>query len=221
MLAVLSIAPGAVLAEAEGGHWHDGLRTLMEMAEQHRGWALLGLATLDALSVVLLLPAFVVAASAGFLFGVTWGTALMTLSTTLGALAAHELGRRWLRARAEHWLYRHPRLGTLVSALTEGGWRGVMLLRFVPFFPFKTSNYVLGALDIRLLPFFVGTLIGVVPMNMITVAAGALADDVLTHGGYRSSPLNAVVLVIAVAAAALLGWRAHRALYREPDRGDA
>ena len=214
LVLLVALAATATAAQAAlPADWQTSAARVVEWATRHHAWALLALALADAIAVLLLLPAFLVAACAGFLFGVLWGSLLMVSSSVLGASVAFALGQRWLRTRALSWLTRWPRLAALAGALRAGGWRAVMLLRFVPFVPFKSGNYLLGALDIRAPAFVFGTALGIVPMTVVTVAAGALAEDVLNaHGAYHARGVDALLLLLALAAACVLGWRARGVL---------
>lgn len=212
---LLALAPFALADAPDAPAIQSWTMTLLGWAEGHAGAALLLLAVVDALAVVLLLPAFLVAVGAGFLFGVVVGSLLMVVSTVCGAAVAHALGARLLRGRALRWLERHPRLGRLCEALQDGGWRGIALLRLVPFFPFKTSNYLLGALRVPRGPFVLGTALGILPMTVVTVSAGALADDLVSASAARpGGAANATLLLLAALAATLLAWHARRALRR-------
>ncbi|MGE0861459.1 MAG: TVP38/TMEM64 family protein [Gammaproteobacteria bacterium] len=215
LVVMLALAPAA-LADVSADHAAQSwIVTLLGWAEQHAGAALLLLAVADVLAVVLLLPAFLVAVGAGFLFGVVVGTLLMVVSTVCGAALAHALGARLLRARALRWLERHPRFARLCAALQDGGWRAIALLRLVPFLPFKTSNYLLGALRVPRAPFVLGTTLGILPMTVVTVSAGALADDLMSASTARPGGMaNATLLLLAALAATLLAWHARRALRR-------
>lgn len=127
-------------------------------------------------------------------------------------------------ARGEGWAS-HPRMRLLARVVRVGGWRIVLSTRLVPLFPFKLSNYFFGWMRFPFAPFFWGTLIGLVPITMVSVAAGALVSDLsgltnpdLTAGGGWIWSL--VTLGVGVVVLLWAGVRA-RALYREALREEA
>jgi uncharacterized membrane protein YdjX (TVP38/TMEM64 family) len=57
-----------------------------------------------------------------------------------------------------------------------GGGGAVLLLRQSPLVPFSICNYTVGCLTrLPLLPFFLGTVVGCVPANVLWVSMGAAA----------------------------------------------
>lgn len=186
---------------------------------EQQGW--LGLViygACDALLVVLLLPVIVLAVGAGVLFGIVQGTLLMVAGTTLGATLAFLIGRHAFGSRLRAWLLRRRRAHALARALRDGGWLTIAALRMTPFFPFKSTNYVFGALDLKLRDFVLGTAAGILPLTAAAVTLGALAGDVTAALAARRSPqpfewaLYAVGLACALAAVVGLTRRARRLL---------
>ena len=59
------------------------------------------------------------------------------------------------------------------------GWIAVMSLRLIPVVPFSVINYAVGASAVRLLPYTLATLVGVLPGTAAVVILGdALTGDV-------------------------------------------
>lgn len=195
----------------------DGLSRLLPWFEQAGFTGVLLFAACDALLVVLLLPVIVLAIGAGVIFGIVHGTLVMVVATTTGATIAFLIGRHALGPRLRAWLLRKPYAHALAHALRDGGWWTVAALRMTPLFPFKSTNYVFGALDLRLRDFVLGTAAGILPLTATAVTLGALAGDVSAVLARRSPHpiewlLYGMGLLCALVVAAFLMRRARRLL---------
>ncbi|MCG7593528.1 TVP38/TMEM64 family protein [Mycobacterium sp. PSTR-4-N] len=167
-------------------------------AVQLRDWATsLGawfpLAFLAAHVVVTVFPfprtAFTLAA--GLLFGPYLGIPLAVVASTLSAVLAVAL------VRAAGWqlatLVSHPKVDALDARLRERGWVAVMAMRMIPAVPFSVLNYAAGASAVRLLPYTLATIAGLLPGTAAVVVLG----DALTG---NVSPL---LFVVSFSTAAL------------------
>ncbi len=180
-------------------------------AVQMRDWATsvgpwFPLAFLAAHIAVTVLPfprtAFTLAA--GLLFGPVLGVTLAVAASTASAVIA------LLLVRAAGWqlsrLVRHTAVEKLDARLRDRGWIAVMSLRLIPAVPFSVLNYAAGASAIRVLPYTLATLAGVLPGTAAVVILG----DALT--GHVSPLLVLVSLCTALVGVALLAYeiRQHR-----------
>ncbi|HEX7322743.1 MAG TPA: TVP38/TMEM64 family protein [Mycobacterium sp.] len=149
-------------------------------------------------------PRTVFTLAAGLLFGAWLGIAVAVAASTLSALAALLLVRvgGWQLSR----LVRHPRVESLDARLQQRGWPAVLALRLIPAVPFSVINYAAGASAMRVLPYTLATMAGVLPGTVAVVLLG----DALT--GEVSPLLFLVSLGTAAAGVALLVYevRAHR-----------
>ena len=146
-------------------------------AVQLRDWASaagpwLPLAFLAAHIVVTVLPfprtAFTLAA--GLLFGPVIGVAIAVIASTVSALIA------LLAVRAFGWqlsrLVSHPGVESLNTRLRERGWPAVLSLRLIPAVPFSVLNYAVGASAVRVTPYLLATLAGLLPGTTAVVILG-------------------------------------------------
>src|SRR5215212_1228829 len=160
-------------------------------AMQLRDWATavgpwFPLAFLAAHIVVTVFPfprtAFTLAS--GLLFGPWLGIAIAVVASAVSALLA------LLLVRAAGWrldrLVPHPRVKTLDARLRRRGWPTVMSMRLIPAVPFSVLNYAAGASSVRVLPYTVATLAGLLPGTAAVVILG----DALTN---HISPLLILV----------------------------
>jgi uncharacterized membrane protein YdjX (TVP38/TMEM64 family) len=147
--------------------------------------------------------------SAGLLFGPYLGVPLAVLASTLSAVIA------LLLVRAAGWqlsrLVRHPRVDSLDARLRERGWPAVMSMRMIPAVPFSVANYAAGASAVRVLPYTLATLVGLLPGTAAVVILG----DALTG---NVSPLLFLISLCSASlgiAGLIYEIRTHRRHHRE------
>ena len=140
--------------------------------------------------------------AAGLLFGPALGIAIAVTASALSALLA------LFAVRALGWqlssLVSHPALESVDARLRERGWAAVLSLRLIPVVPFSVLNYAAGASSVRVLPYLVATLVGLLPGTAAVVVLG----DALTG---EVSPLLALVsLATASVGVAGLAYEARQ-----------
>ena len=115
--------------------------------------------------------------AAGVLFGPILGVALAMLATMLSALVAFVLVRSIGRAAVERRLT-HPMVRAVEARLARRGWLAVGSLRMIGFVPFSVVNYCSAVSAVRLGPYLLATLVGIIPGTVSVVLFG----DVLNTG---------------------------------------
>ncbi|BBY36599.1 TVP38/TMEM64 family membrane protein [Mycobacterium mantenii] len=115
--------------------------------------------------------------AAGLLFGPLLGVAIAVVASTASAMIA------MLLVRAAGWrlnrLVRHRSIDTVEERLRQRGWLAIVSLRLIPAVPFSVLNYAAGASSVRVLPYAVATLAGLLPGTTAVVVLGdALAGHV-------------------------------------------
>ena len=134
-----------------------------------------------ALIVAFSLPiAIVVTPVGGFLFGLTIGALLSVIGATVGSIAV------FLAARtALHDLFQ-ARAGAALARLEEGFRRDsfnyLLFLRLVPVFPFWLVNIVPALLGMKLGPYTLATVIGIIPGAIVYSSVGASLGMVIDRG---------------------------------------
>lgn len=108
--------------------------------------------------------------AAGLLFGPVLGVALAVTASTISALIA------LLLVRAAGWqlssLVRHPGVESLDARLRQRGWPAILSLRMIPAVPFSALNYAAGASAVRVVPYTLATLAGLLPGTAAVVILG-------------------------------------------------
>jgi uncharacterized membrane protein YdjX (TVP38/TMEM64 family) len=148
--------------------------------------------------------------AAGLMFGPLLGVGLAIAASTLSALIA------LLLVRAVGWqlnrMVSHPRIDSLDSRLRQRGWPAIVSLRLIPAVPFSVINYAAGASAVRVLPYTLATVIGLLPGTTAVVVLG----DALTG---HVSPL--LLLVSATTACVgILGLIVEVHAHRRQHRSD-
>src|ERR1700754_55968 len=115
--------------------------------------------------------------ASGLLFGPVLGIVIAVVASTVSALLA------LLLVRAAGWrlhqLVPHPRIKSLDARLRQRGWPTVMSMRLIPAVPFSVLNYAAGASAVRVLPYTLAPLVGLLPGTAAVVILGdALTGNV-------------------------------------------
>lgn len=124
--------------------------------------------------------------AAGVLFGPLLGLGLAVLATMISALVAfivvRAIGREAVGRRLTH-----PMARAVEARLVKRGWLAVGSLRMIGFIPFFVVNYCSAVSSVRLVPYLLATLVGIMPGTVSVVLFG----DVLNTG------YNPVLLAIS------------------------
>ncbi|KWX66137.1 TVP38/TMEM64 family protein [Mycobacterium sp. NAZ190054] len=164
---------------------------LRDWATSVGAWFPLAFFAAHAVVTVFPFPRTAFTLAAGLLFGPVLGIPIAVAASTLSAVIALLLVRTagWQVSR----LVSHPRVEAVDKRLSERGWPVVLATRMIPAVPFSVLNYAAGASSVRVLPYTLATLVGVLPGTSAIVVFG----DALTG---RVSP---VLLVVSLCTAAL------------------
>jgi uncharacterized membrane protein YdjX (TVP38/TMEM64 family) len=135
-----------------------------------------------AIVVALSLPeAAVVSVAGGLLFGTAFGGMLAVVASSLGAMVLFLAVRHHLAPAIA------ARGGRLIerirTELARDGLSYLLAIRLVPAFPFWLVNLAAALSGMRLLPFTIGTVIGIIPATFVYASIGAGVGKVLADGG--------------------------------------
>lgn len=121
-------------------------------------------------AVVVFIPNNLIAALGGALFGFPVGFACAVVGQSAGSLICYFIARTAGRAPL-HWA-----LGGAAEQVESfwgrNGFRGILLLRLTPLASFDAVSYASGALGVPLRPFAAATLVGMLPMAVLSTALG-------------------------------------------------
>lgn len=162
--------------------------------------------------------------AAGALFGLVEGVVIASISSTIGAtlamLSARFVARDWVRAR-------FPKaVRTVDEGLERDGNFYLLSLRLVPLFPFFLVNLAMGLTAMRVLPFALVSMAGMLPGTFLYVNAGTQlaaiddARDILSPALIGSLILLGLFPLIAKFAVGAIRKRRIYKGYKRPRRFD-
>ena len=154
------------------------------------------------IAIVLFLPGSLITIGSGYLFGLGWGTLLVSISATISAslsfLISRYLARDWVVSKAKQ----NAKFNAIDQAIGEQGWKIVGLLRLSPALPFSLSNYLYGLTAVRFVPYILATWIGTFPGTVMYVYLGVVGKAGLetASSGGGSSPAQQALLIVGLIA---------------------
>jgi uncharacterized membrane protein YdjX (TVP38/TMEM64 family) len=154
-------------------------------ADENRAVALAAFAGAEVVLIALSVPVGIwMSVLAGFLFGTWVGTAVVNGAGTAGAVLAF-LSARYVFAGAIHRAARaRPRVNRWLTGIDRGlrehGGYYLLLLRLTPVIPFWFLNLALGVTRVRLRDYWWTTQLGMLPVTLVVVNAGASLAEITT-----------------------------------------
>jgi len=134
------------------------------------------------LACVLFIPGSLLTLGAGAIYGVVWGSVIVSVASTLGAVAAFCVGRYFARDWIGKKVEANPKFKSIDQAVAKEGWKIVGLTRLSPIFPFNLLNYAYGLTRVSLPHYFFASWIGMMPGTVMYVYLGSAAGSLATLG---------------------------------------
>ncbi|MDX1631446.1 MAG: VTT domain-containing protein [Thermoanaerobaculia bacterium] len=150
-------------------------------------------------ATVLFVPGLILTLAAGALYGLLYGTIVVSIASTLGAGAAFLVGRHLARQKISELAAEHPKFDAVDRAIAEGGWKVVALLRLSPAVPFNLQNYMFGLTRIGFWAYFFTSWLAMLPGTFLYVYVGHVTGAAVT-GGRDRTPGEWVLLGIGLLA---------------------
>ena len=133
---------------------------------------------------------------AGPVFGLLWGSVLVTFAAAIGAtlsfLFARFLLRDWVQSHFER------QLAVINRGVERDGIFYLFLLRLIPAFPFFVINVAMGLTPMRLRTYFWVSLVGMIPGNVLYVNAGVQLGKIKSVHDLLSPALIASFVALGV-----------------------
>lgn len=136
-------------------------------------------------STVLLLPGSLLSLGAGAMFGLLWGTLIVSIASILGATLAFLIGRYLARDWVAKKISENRTFSAVDDAVGREGWKIVVLTRLSPVFPFNLLNYSFGLTKVSLKHYFFASWLGMFPGTVLYVYLGALVGELSRLGTER------------------------------------
>ncbi|WOO42802.1 TVP38/TMEM64 family protein [Rubellicoccus peritrichatus] len=158
-------------------------------------------------ATVLFLPGSVITLAAGFLFGVVWGTAAVSIGSVVGASLAFLISRHLARDQFAAKLESNAKFKSIDKAIGKQGGKIVFLLRLSPVIPFNISNYLYGLTAVKFWHYVLASWIGMLPGTILYVYLGAIGkagleaatgeDTGTTTGQYIIYAIGLIATIVA------------------------
>ena len=170
---------------------------LADYVSAHRGAAMAwGFVVYVAATAFSIPGATVMTLAAGAVFGLGWGTALVSFASTIGATLAF-LGARYLLQGVVQARF-GDRLAALNRSIQADGPSYLLTLRLIPLFPFVVVNLVMALTQIRLRDFYLYSQLGMLPGTLVFVNAGTQLATIEALSDVVSLPLLASLALLGV-----------------------
>ena len=195
VLAMLAVMTGDAKA------W---LNAAISEVEQLGAWGPVVFVVCYIMATVLMVPGSALSLAAGALFGVVYGTGIVSVASTLGAAAAFLVGRFLARDSIAAMISRRPALAALDRALGKDGWKIVALARLSPAFPFTLLNYAFGVTQVKFTHYVLASWIAMLPGTVLYVYLGSLARAGVQ--GSSRTPMEWTMYGIGLVATLAVTW---------------
>jgi len=210
IVAVLALAFVKFDVRQQFGGWFEG--SFRPWLHEHTVAAPFVYVLLYVVATVAFLPGSIITLAGGAIFGVLWGTVLVSAGSTMGATAAFLVARYfasdWVEKKATGMMAR------LKHGVEREGWKYVAITRLIPVFPFNLLNYAFGMTRIRIWHYVLASWLCMLPATVAYVYTGSVARDVAAGGGKATSLALevglalAALVVVSIAIPKLVGrWR--------------
>ena len=132
------------------------------------------------LACIFLIPGSPLTVGAGAVFGFWTGLILVSVGSTLGAVAAFLISRYLARGFIEKKIDKSHKFSAMDMAIKREGWKIIFLTRLSPIIPFFLLNYALGLTKIRLRTYIISSWAGMIPGTVLYTYIGSLGKTILT-----------------------------------------
>jgi uncharacterized membrane protein YdjX (TVP38/TMEM64 family) len=144
-------------------------------------------------AIVAPLPAFLVTAANGMVFGLFWGAILSWFGALMGALTSFYIARLFGSVATEKIIRNQKVVGFIKRAGEKRGFYVILFSRLLPFVSFDLISYMAGLSGIRPWAFIFGTAIGMLPATIIYTIFG---NEVPVMG--ERSPILLTITVVFI-----------------------
>ena len=166
------------------------------------------------LACVAFLPGSVLTLGAGAAFGLWKGFLLVSIGSTVGACAAFFVGRYLLRDWVSQRLKKIPAFAAVAGAVSQEGWKVVLLTRLSPVLPFNLLNYGYGLTTVGVGEYAFASWIGMMPGTFLYVYLGAVAGEAARGGSRTRTPAEWALYAVGLVATAVAAWLVARTAKR-------
>ncbi|MBU8849275.1 MAG: FAD-dependent oxidoreductase, partial [Desulfobacterales bacterium] len=161
------------------------LAAFKEYYGQHKALTMLIYMAVYILMAALSLPgAVIMTLAGGALFGLFYGTLLVSFASTIGATLAFLFSRYIFKDWVQHKF--SSKLSAINKGIEKEGGFYLFTLRLVPLFPFFVINLVMGLTTIRTFVFYIVSQLGMLPGTIVFINAGTQLAKIESASGILS-----------------------------------
>ena len=124
-------------------------------------------------AVIAPLPAFLITAANGLVFGVYWGTIISWTGAMCGALVSFMMSRFFYNSFSKKILRHKQGIEYIERLESKYGFNIILTARLLPFISFDVISYAAGLSRIRARSFFIATGIGMLPATIVYTVFGS------------------------------------------------
>jgi len=192
--AILALDPGHYLSL---GYLQSQQSALEALVRQHPlAASAIGFGVYAVCAALSIPGALILTLAAGAVFGLVWGTVLVSFASTIGATLAFLLSRYFFRelvqARFGH------RLAAVERGIRRDGPTYLLTLRLLPIVPFVLVNLLMGLTPLSIRNFYIYSQIGMLPATIVYVNAGTALGRIDSVGDITSPGLLVALGLLAV-----------------------
>ncbi len=123
-------------------------------------------------AIIAPLPAFLITAANGMVFGVFWGTVISWTGAMCGALVSFVMSRLFYRSVSKR-VHNHKQAVEYIDRLSSKyGFRVILTARLLPFISFDFISYAAGLSSMKVRSFIIATGIGMLPATIVYTVFG-------------------------------------------------
>jgi uncharacterized membrane protein YdjX (TVP38/TMEM64 family) len=195
LLAAMVVAIPPLRHAAEAALQGDTTEVRQQIKEMGIGGPLL-IVALGLIHTVVIYPAEIVNAAAGFVYGFFPALAIVTVAWMSSALLCYWVGTRVARPLLDRF-FGAARFDRFEAMIERGGVPLLLAVRLIPIVPFSLAGYAAGAARVPVWRFVWTTLVGYMPITALAVYFGTRLEGMsLTDPLVLGSALALLVLLL-------------------------
>jgi len=149
-------------------------------------------------AVIAPLPAFLLTATNGLVFGVYWGTVISWIGAMFGALVSFMISRLFFESFSKRILSQKKGMEYIDRLSSKYGFKVILTARLLPFISFDFISYAAGLSPIKIRSFLLATGIGMLPATIVYTVFGYEMEKLKQYSGklFTLSILTVLILML-------------------------
>lgn len=158
-------------------------------------------------SLAMVFPVMAIYMASGLIFPAALALAVNLVGAVINAAIPYFIGRYSCSETAEKIIQKHPNIRKVDSWTKKNSVLSVYLLRIVGFLPGDVVSLFCGAYDVRILPYFIGSLLGKLPVLVLATLMGTQLDNIFSL--HFLLPFIALV-ILSLSSSFFASWKMRR-----------